>query len=112
MTPEEFEQKIAWIESLLKRDGARVRWNHKIPDPDNPEQKRQIDVTIQRGNKLTLVECRYHSKSQDVKWVEELYGRRVSLNAYSVIAVSASGFTKGAIKKAEKLGVVLRYPRS
>ena len=108
MTSEEFEKKIEWIESLLKRRKANVTWNERIPDPDNPQQKRQIDVTIRKGKHLTLVECRLHSRPQDVQWIEELHGRRVSLKAYSVIAVSSSGFTEGAIAKADRLGIVLR----
>ncbi len=43
-----------------------------------------------------------------LKWIEELIGRRISLEADSVIAVSSSGFTSGAIKKANKYGVVLK----
>ena len=108
MTYKEFEKKITWIEFLLKREAAKVKCDEKISDPDNPEQKRQIDVTIRRGKLLTIVECRLHSRPQNVKWIEELHGRRASLNAYSVMAVSSSGFTKGAIKKAVRLGVVLR----
>lgn len=105
---QEFEQKIALIETLLSKDGAKVKWSEKIPDPDNPTQLRQIDVTIRRGKQLTIVECRLHSQPQSVKWIEELHGRRQSLNAYSAIAVSSSGFTKGAVKKAERFGVILR----
>lgn len=108
MKPEEFEQKIAWIEFLLKGKEAKVKWDEKIPDPDNPEQPRQIDIAIKRGKHLTLVECRLHSRPQDVTWIEGLIGRRISLNAYSGIAVSASGFTVGAKKKAEKHGIILR----
>ena len=108
MTSEEFEKKVEWIEYLLKGEGAQVKWNDRIPDPDNPEQQRQIDITIKRENLLIIVECRLHSEPQDVTWIEELYGRRISLNADSVIAVSASGFTKGAVLKAERLGIVLR----
>ena len=108
MTPEEFEEKISWIESLLKKKKADVQLNKKILDPDNPKQKRQIDITIESENQFTLVECRLHSRPQNVKWIEELYGRRVSLNATSVIAVSASGFTEGAIKKAERFGIIIR----
>lgn len=108
MTSDEFEKKIEWIETLLKKRRAKVTWNEKIPDPDRPQQKRQIDVTIRKDKRLTLVECRLHARPQDVQWIEELYGRRVSLKAYSVIAVSSSGFTEGAIAKADRLGIVLR----
>ncbi len=43
-----------------------------------------------------------------VKWIEELIGRRVSLEANAIVAVSASGFTSGAIKKQIKYGVLLK----
>src|SRR5260221_9826955 len=44
----------------------------------------------------------------DVKWIEELMGRRISLGAHTVIAVSSSGFTKGAHAKASKHAIILR----
>lgn len=103
-----FEQQVERIHSLIDGDDAVVTWNDRLPDPDNPQQARQIDVTIRRGTDLTLVECRIHSAAQDVTWIEELIGRRVSLGADAVIAVSASGFTRGAIAKAKAHGIVLR----
>lgn len=103
-----FEQQVERIHSLIDGNDAVVTWNDRLPDPDNPQQARQIDVTIRRGTDLTLVECRIHSAAQDVTWIEELIGRRVSLGADAVIAVSASGFTRGAIAKAKAHGIVLR----
>jgi len=103
-----FELQIQRIYELLTDSGAEVTWNDHIPDPDNPKQPRQIDVTIKRNGALTLVECRQHRSRQNVKWVEELIGRRVSLGPQSVIAVSSSGFTKGAVNKAKKHGIILR----
>jgi hypothetical protein len=85
-----------------------ITWDDHIPDPDNPNQQRQIDVTIRRDGSLTLVECRLHKDAQDVTWIEELMGRRTSLNADAVIAVSASGFTKTAKEKANHFGIILR----
>ncbi len=108
MTPKEFEQQISRIQIVLEGQGAKVTWNARIPDPDNPSQLRQIDVLIEKGKEKTIVECRLHSKPQDVKWIEEIFGRKISLNAQCAIAVSASGFTKGAINKANRLGVVIR----
>jgi len=103
-----FEQLIHRIYELLERSGVQVTWNDHVVDPDNPSQKRQIDITIRRGLKTTLVECRLHRRRQGVKWVEELIGRRQSLAAEAVIAVSSSGFTKGALRKAERYNVILR----
>ena len=102
-----FEQMIARIQELLEGQGVDVKWNEKILDPDNPTQPRQIDVSIRKDSLFNIVECRTHNRTQDVKWIEELIGRRVSLNADTVIAVSDIGFTSGAIKKAAKYGILL-----
>ena len=108
MTPTAFEQQIHRIIELLEGSGAEVTWNDHIPDPDNPLQLRQIDITIRRDGKLTICECRLSQRRQDVKWIEELIGRRKSLGAHAVIAVSSSGFTKGALKKGPPHQVTLR----
>lgn len=109
LTPsKEFERQIERIHALIEGPDSVITWNDKILDPDNAEQTRQIDVTIRRDSKLTLIECRLHSAKQDVQWIEELIGRRISLKADGVIAVSASGFTEGAKKKASEYGIILR----
>lgn len=109
---EKLEQQIQRIHDLLEQQGAAVTWDDHLPDPDNPEQLRQIDVTIKRDDTLTLIECRIHKNPQDVTWIEELVGRRLSLRADAVIAVSASGFTKGAVAKGKAHGILLRTLRS
>jgi|GEM_PF-752158 len=105
---ERFEKQVSRIHELIEQPGSIVTWNDHIPDPENPAQPRQIDITIRREGILTIIECRIHSEPQDVTWIEALMGRRDSLNADAVIAVSHSGFTKGAILKARKYGVILR----
>lgn len=107
-TSEKFEHQIRRIHELIEQPDSSITWNDRIPDPDNPKQSRQIDITIRSNNKLTCIECRIHKEKQDVKWIEELIGRRASLKADAVIAVSASGFTEGAILKAKKFGIVSR----
>jgi hypothetical protein len=103
-----FEQQIHRVYEFLEGSGVQVTWDDRIPDPDNPSQPRQIDITIERDGKLTLVECRHHRSRQNVKWIEEMMGRRVSLKADSAIAVSSSGFTSGALNKAKEHGIVTR----
>lgn len=103
-----FEQQIHRLVELIEDSGATVTWDEHIPDPDNPQQSRQIDISIERDSALTHVECRLHKERQDVQWIEELIGRKISLQAVSVIAVSSSGFTQGAVKKAKRHGIVLR----
>jgi hypothetical protein len=101
------ERQVSRIHELLERSHECVTWDDHIPDPDNPKQLRQIDVTIRRGDKLTLIECRLWRGHQGVKWIEELVGRRESLGAHVIIGVSSTGFTKGAQNKAARFGVVL-----
>lgn len=103
-----FEHQIRRIYELLERSGAKVTWDDRVPDPDNPSQQRQIDITIRRDGKLTIVECRDRRSREDVQWIEELYGRRKSLKGDAIIGVSSSGFTTGALKKAKRLGVIMR----
>lgn len=103
-----FEQSIARIHKLLEESNSKVTWDDRIPDPDNPTQNRQIDITIRNDDLITIVECRLHKGRQDVKWIEELIGRQQSLMADSIIAVSSSGFTKGALAKAQKFGIITR----
>jgi hypothetical protein len=103
-----FERQVERIHQLLEIEGSTVTWDDHIPDPDSPSQPRQIDVSIRRDGSLTLVECRIHKEPQDVTWIEELMGRRTSLRADAVIAVSASGFTKTARDKANAYGIHLR----
>ena len=104
-----FERQIHRIHELLANSGADVTWDDHIRDPDNAKQKRQVDITIRRGRHLTLVECRLRSVPQDVTWIEELIGRRQSLGADAVLAVSSSGFTSGAIAKAHRYDVATRH---
>lgn len=103
-----FEQQIHRLLEVIESSGAAVTWDDRIPDPDNPEQPRQIDITIKLDGTLTLVECRHHKERQNVQWIEELIGRKASLRAVTVIAVSSSGFTAGAIKRATAFGIVVR----
>ena len=107
-TPEAFERQVHRIYELLERSHYDVTWNDHIPDPDNPAQLRQIDITIHRDGKLTIIECRLSRSRQNVKWIEELIGRRQSLGAHSIIAVASAGFTIGARRKAERYAVLLR----
>jgi hypothetical protein len=107
-TSVEFERLVERIYQLVEEEGSEVTWNDHVVDPDNPDQSRQIDVTIERQGRRTHVECRIRKAPQDVTWIEGLIGRRLSLKADAIIAVSASGFTTGAVKKAEAYGIILR----
>ena len=96
------------IARVVQDAGAKVEWNPKgIKDPDT-KQARQIDVLITGAEgKRTTVECRDHAGAQSVKWIEELAGRKVSLNLDGMIAVAMNGFTAPARVKAARFGIIL-----
>ncbi len=102
-----FEKQVKRIYDLIAETGAEVSWDDHIPDPADGNL-RQIDITVKQNDRLTLIECRHRKRRQDKVWVEDLDGRRRGLAADAIIGVSSSGFTKGATKKAEQNGVVLR----
>jgi hypothetical protein len=104
----EFEKMIARIHTLFERVGKIIRWDDKVFGAADPDRERQVDVTIKRKDAFVHVECRKHSKPQDVTWIEQLIGRKSTLKPDLIIAVSSSGFTQGAIKTAQANGIILR----
>lgn len=103
-----FEQLNQRIAQLLQDADATVEWNAHIPDPDSPGDSRQIDVLIiDATGKRTSVECRERGGAQSVMWIEELVGRKLSLDLDGMIAVSLKGFSALARTKAARYGIVL-----
>jgi Restriction endonuclease. len=74
-------------------------------------ESRETDVFIEELNEegeitaSVMVECRNRNQVQDVRWVEEVIGKRQSLNPARVIMVSTSEFTKPARDKAKMNGI-------
>lgn len=106
-TSKALEQLAVRIHKLIEPSGATVTWNEHISDPDTGSS-RQIDGVIKRNGKIIHIECRDHNTPQDVMWIEELIGRRESLRADGIIAVSLSGFGQPALAKAKAKGIVTR----
>jgi hypothetical protein len=105
---EAFEKLNKRIARLVQGPGATVEWNVDIPDPDSPGEPRQIDVLIRTDDRRVIaVECRHRAGSQNVMWIEELVGRKLSLGLDAIIAVSVAGFTPLAAKKARRFGILL-----
>ncbi|MFO1143518.1 MAG: restriction endonuclease [Amaricoccus sp.] len=105
VTSAEFEQLVQRVFLALEATANKVTWNPPFVDPDTG-QTRQIDVEILRPDGATVhVECRFRGRSQDVQWVEELIGRRHSLQVDGMMAVSANGFTEPAYEKAKAYGI-------
>jgi restriction endonuclease len=102
-----FEQQVARIHKLLESEGAVVTWDDHIVDPAD-QALRQIDISVTQDNILTIIECRMHSRRQNKTWIEQVAGKKIGLGADRAIAVSSSGFSKGALQKAKQLGVIAK----
>jgi len=67
--------------------------------------KREVDVLLEKsifGTHVRIaVECRGRSAKDDVQWIDGLIGKYRDLNVEKVIAVSKSGFSRGAQEKAK-----------
>lgn len=76
------------------------------------EKPREVDVSIRFSvgthDFLTVIECRDRKAVQDVTWIEQVNTKTKDIKADKIIAVSTSGFTEGAKRKAEHNNIVLR----
>lgn len=99
------------LESFSLGDLAEIKSPDRILDSETGT-KREVDVSIRCSvgthNFLTVIECRDRKPPQDVTWIEQITGKTKAIKADKIIAVSTSGFTEGAKRKAEKNNIVLR----
>lgn len=104
------ELLVAHLEQVLARD-VEVRSPELIPGRTSGEL-REVDVTLRRrvgtSDVLIAIECRDRKAPADVRWIDELASKRDEVGASVIVAVSTSGFTKGARRSAEAKGVQLR----
>jgi hypothetical protein len=72
---------------------------------------REIDILIESsvaGHKIRIaIECRQHNRKEDLIWIDQLIGKFTNLRSevQKIVAVSASGFSSSAIKKANQNGI-------
>ncbi len=75
---------------------------------------REVDICIESvvaGHKVIVsVECRDHARVQDVQWVEQEHSKHQRLPTNLLVLASSSGFTKEALRVAEKLGIETVVP--
>ncbi|MGA2160973.1 MAG: restriction endonuclease [Methanoregula sp.] len=95
-----------FVELLEKFDveGATITSpDHIIDKVTNVPREVDISVKFQKGshNFLIVLECRDRKTKGGVEWIEQITQKTRDIGANKVIAVSTSGFTKGAIEKAK-----------
>jgi len=105
----EFEMLIMRLESAAKHVGARVESPYAVHDPTS-DARREIDVAVigADGTVLVALECRDRAKKAGLDWIEQLITKAQAIGARRMVAVSRSGFTEGAQRRAEGAGMDLR----
>jgi hypothetical protein len=107
------EVLAALLERTLGTE-AEITTPDWLPDRHTGEL-REVDVALRTRvgstDVLIIAECRDRSRPQDVRWIEEIASKAVSVGASRAIAVSSSGFTAPAKAKASILGVEVRELR-
>jgi len=99
-----FQRLITTICERCAEEGIVVEESGMIEESFGDE--REIDVRLTAkvtGLPVTIaVECRDHSRKQTKEWIDQLIGKFIGTTPKvdRVIAVSRSGFTAGAEKKA------------
>lgn len=104
----EFQQLIRKVYDCMKViEGGKVTESAIIIDRDG--NSREIDVLIEIdsfGHSIKIaVECRDRSRQDDIQWIDALIGKYNNTNIDKIIAVSSSGFTVSASKKALSNGI-------
>jgi len=108
-----FQKAIHYIHDQLKDTNVVVIESAEILEKNSdPPTKREIDVLIEKtiNDKVfrIAIECRDRGKIDDIQWIDCLIGKFINLPIHKIIAVSKSGFSKSAVKKAKSFGIELR----
>lgn len=90
-------------------EDASITPSAMVHDPDI-EQDREIDILIEKKSATATfhiaIECRSHRRVQNVEWIDSLVGKYANNEVPTkLVAVSKSGFSKSALKKASAHGI-------
>ncbi|MEX2242970.1 MAG: hypothetical protein WD716_03890 [Fimbriimonadaceae bacterium] len=107
----EFEKLVRRVEAALSGADATVESPGYIGDVDTG-QRRECDCTIKTRvgsvDILILVECREREETSDVVWIEQLMGKKWSVQANRVLAVTSNPVSKPAMLKAVRHNIEVR----
>jgi hypothetical protein len=99
-----FQRLVAFVEQQLAAGGATVTESASLPEYEGSSE-REVDVLIEaevnRHPVRIAIECRDHQVPQDKTWIDQLIGKYRDIDVSEIVAVSSSGFTKGALEKAQ-----------
>jgi sporulation protein YlmC with PRC-barrel domain len=103
-----FQQLVAFIERELAGAGVKVTESVELEEYADSSD-REVDILIEaelNGHPVRMaLECRDRSRPQDKEWIDSLIGKFRDLKIDRVIAISSSGFTRGALQKASQVNI-------
>lgn len=105
-----FQSLVARVFKAREEDHSIVVESQTVTEKgtDTPAE---IDILITKttyGVSLRIaLECRDHARPQSIEWIRELSDKKQSMSLNKVVAVSTSGFTKGARQKAQQENIEL-----
>jgi hypothetical protein len=107
----ELEELVALLETSLLPINATVTSPDFLSDRVTGDP-REVDVCVRMSmgsvELVVIFECRDRHAIQDVTWIEQLAQKRNDVLAARAVAVSASGFSQNAVRKARFLGIDIR----
>lgn len=101
----EYQELVALVAKALdpKADIKTGQW------VEGPDGDREVDVevrgTVDGKSHFIHIECKDWKKPVDIQEIDKLDSKRLDLSADAVMIYSNSGFTKKALRKAERLGI-------
>lgn len=99
----EFQTVIYHTYAHMAGPGDRVTESATLKERSNGTE-REVDILVERrvvGTELRLaIECRGRKHREDIEWIDALLGKYQDLDIHKVLAVSQSGFSRSALKKA------------
>lgn len=102
----DFQRIVKYIYNQIS-DEAKVSESGVLRERDGTA--REVDILIEWQFASTdlkmAIECRDHSRQQDIQWVDELIGKYVDLKIDKRIAISSSKFSMPATRKANAHGI-------
>jgi hypothetical protein len=105
----DFQGLMYLIQSQLAPTGAQVTESELLTD-EAINSDREINILISDPTnglppQTVAIECRDRKRKADIGWIDEIIDKYSKIRVRRVVAISRSGFTKNAFKKAEDAGI-------